>query len=290
MNCVRCKKQINPNITVCPYCGAKQGQQGQNRGQQGQNRGQQGQNRGRQGQNRRQQGQNRSSKRQPQGKYGKKLAIILTAVLCGCAFLAIVLILVLGGRAKGSSGGSGGKGGLFGTTATTEEEVEEETVDAGTYYQGIGDVISITKADESKKVPTEGDVKKTLTERGFDQYEITTAYTISGEYLNDETIGDAKTKHPMYETCFRSESGMFWTVEVIDGSVFAYPASYNLDSGMDVLAIVSEKDSIIGYDSETNQFYEYVPKKTVAAVIKVEKIDAEHLNQLTAEEIDKYVK
>ena len=83
---------------------------------------------------------------------------------------------------------------------------------------------------------------------------------------------------------------MFWTVEVIDGSVFAYPASYNLDSGMDVLAIVSEKDSIIGYDSETNQFYEYVPKKTVAAVIKVEKIDAEHLNQLTAEEIDKYVK
>jgi hypothetical protein len=263
MNCVRCKKKINPNIAVCPYCGAVNGQQGQNH----------------------------SSKEQPRVKDRKKMAIILTIVLCACALLTFALILILGGRSGSSSGGgsgsSGGSGGVFEKSSTTDEA--EETVDAGTYYQEIGDVISITGADGSEKVPTEGEVRKILTDRGFDRYEITTGYSISGEYLGDKPIGDTGTKHPLYETYFMSESGMLWSVEVIDGSLFAYPASYNLESGKDVLAIVSEKDSIIGYDSETNQYFEYVPKKTAAVVIKVETIDAEHLNQLTKEEIDKYV-
>ena len=262
MNCVRCKKKINPNIAVCPYCGAVNGKQGQNHSPKGQTR----------------------------VKDRRKMAIILTAVICGCALLTFALILILGGRPGSSSGGgsgsAGGTGGIFEKSTTTEKV--EETTDAGTYYQGIGEVISKTKADASEKVPTEVDVKKTLTDRGFDQYEITTGYSISGEYLDDVAIGDTGTKHPLYETNFMSESGMLWTVEVIDGSVFAYPASYNLESGKNVPAIVSEKDSIIGYDSETNQFFEYVPKKTAAVVIKVETIDAEHLNQLTKEEIDKY--
>ena len=281
MNCVRCKKKINPNIAVCPYCGAVNGQQGQNHGPGKQDGGQQ--------------GQNHSPKEQPRVKDRKKMAIILTIVLCACALLTFALILILGGRSGSSSGGSsgsgsgssGGSGGIFEKSSTTDEA--EETVDAGTYYQEIGDVISITKADGSEKVPTEGEVRKILTDRGFDRYEITTGYSISGEYLGDKPIGDTGTKHPLYETYFMSESGMLWSVEVIDGSLFAYPASYNLESGKDVLAIVSEKDSIIGYDSETNQYFEYVPKKTAAVVIKVETIDAEHLNQLTKEEIDKYV-
>ena len=277
MNCERCKKKINPNIAVCPYCGAVNGQQGQNHGPGKQDGGQQ--------------GQNHSPKEQPRVKDRKKMAIILTIVLCACALLTFALILILGGRSGSSSGGgsgsSGGSGGVFEKSSTTDEA--EETVDAGTYYQEIGDVISITGADGSEKVPTEGEVRKILTDRGFDRYEITTGYSISGEYLGDKPIGDTGTKHPLYETYFMSESGMLWSVEVIDGSLFAYPASYNLESGKDVLAIVSEKDSIIGYDSETNQYFEYVPKKTAAVVIKVETIDAEHLNQLTKEEIDKYV-
>ncbi len=277
MNCVRCKKKINPNIAVCPYCGAVNGQQGQNHGRGKQDGGQQ--------------GQNLSPKEQPRVKDRKKMAIILTIVLCACALLTFALILILGRRSGSSSGGgsgsSGGSGGVFQKSSTTEQV--DETGDAGTYYQEVGDVISITKADGSKKVPTEGEVRKILTDRGFDRYEITTAYSITGEYLDDKPIGDTETKHPLYETCFMSESGMLWSVEVIDGSLFAYPASYNLESGKDVLAIVSEKDSIIGYDSETNQYFEYVPKKTAAVVIKVETIDAEHLNQLTKEEIDKYV-
>ncbi len=223
-------------------------------------------------------------------KSNKKTAVILISILTACVLITVVIILILNGRSKEPAGGGAESSDSTGNLPESSSMSGEETEDAETFYRKNGEVISITKVESSGNVPDESEAKTLLTERGFDQFDITTDYSIGGEFLDEQTIGDTGNRHPIYETYYRSESDMLWTIDVVDGALFAYPASYNLDSGANVLAIVSEKDSIIGYDSETNQFFEYVPKDTTAVVIKTNKIDAEHLNRLTTKEIDKYVK
>ena len=101
--------------------------------------------------------------------------------------------------------------------------------------------------------------------------------------INETEVQDGSAKKlPMYLNYYVTEKGDVWTIYVINGSVFAYPASYNLESDREML--VSESAEIVSYDNVTNQFYVTAPDNSI--IIKVvDRIDAETLEKLTMEDI-----
>ena len=51
--------------------------------------------------------------------------------------------------------------------------------------------------------------------------------------------------------------------------------------------LISESEQLTSYESNTNKYYVTIPNEDAAIVRVVEKIDADSLNKLTVEEIDK---
>lgn len=159
---------------------------------------------------------------------------------------------------------------------------------ADEYYWNSSEVIDVIDARESDDVLTESEVKSTLYDRGFVDYPITYAYTIDGEYIGDTEVLEGSTnKYPMYQTYYVSKAREVWTIFVINGEVIAYPASYNLESNLNVELMISESNALTSYDDESNKFYVTIPYESTAIVKFVDKIDAEALDKLTIEEIDK---
>lgn len=162
--------------------------------------------------------------------------------------------------------------------------------DAEDYFENNATVISVIDAAESEKVLTEAEVYDVLSNRGFTQYSITSTYSMTGEYSDESDITEtSSSKHPIYETYYISENGDIWTILSINGSIFANPVSYNLQSELGVQVIVSESETVMSYDCITNKFFETIPDKSALLVITVNKINAELLDTLTIEEIDRYV-
>ena len=74
---------------------------------------------------------------------------------------------------------------------------------------------------------------------------------------------------------------------MINGSIFANPVSYNMNSERTAQLLISESEQLTSYESNTNKYYVTIPNEDAAIVRVVEKIDADSLNKLTVEEIDK---
>jgi len=232
-------------------------------------------------------------------------------------FLFIVLILALivgsvylGLRRLGLFSGGNNQDEISVSTDSTVAETEEPSASAGSignYDPPTGDMpddyeVSRPDADEffeenseivseidaSKAGRTEAEVYKNLTDRGFTDMPITVNYTMNGEYGEPKEISSTGSeKHPIYSTYYITESGDVWNVYEINGAVFANPVSYNMKYDRDVQVIISETDNITSYDSTLNKFYVTKPNETALDVRKVDKIDAETLDNLTAREINK---
>ena len=80
---------------------------------------------------------------------------------------------------------------------------------------------------------------------------------------------------------------MIWTIYVVNGAVAALPVSYNWESGKTAEVIVSESDQLITYDPDENRYFVTEPLNSAVLLIKVPKVDAETIEKLTAEELDK---
>lgn len=176
--------------------------------------------------------------------------------------------------------------------------IDTENVDAPTkpenpstadeYYWNNSEVITVVDVKESNDLLTEKQVIDVLEERGFIDYPITYEYSIDGEYDYATEVSENSTdKHPMYMTYYMSEVGEVWTIFVINGTIIANPASFNLESNLEAQLLISESEELTSYDSETNKFYITIPKESAAIVKIVEKIDAKTLEKLTIEEISK---
>lgn len=174
--------------------------------------------------------------------------------------------------------------------ASSEKNDEEISVlDADNYYNENAEVISVTDVVDAKNIYTEKEVIDLCEERGLNDYPITSEFLMNGNAYDEEEIGDiANEKHPLYQLFYISPKEMLWTIYITNGTVSAYPVSYNLVSDKDVPLLITETDTVIGYDNETNRYYETIPKRKSVIVMKVEKIDRETLDLLTMEVLADY--
>ena len=207
-------------------------------------------------------------------KNNKKIIIILVSVslVIGIGF-TLFLVFFNKGNNKSVNG----------------ESITIETIDAEAYFKENGNIIAVIDANSSEDVMMEKEVFKELTERGFGELTITTDYLMSGELIDEplEVDGTSSEKHPSYMGQYINTSGEYWSILVYNGTVLAYPLSYNLQEGIEVAIVVSESNTIISYDCATNKFYETIPNDKTLKVIRIEKIDASALDELTVKELNK---
>ncbi len=156
------------------------------------------------------------------------------------------------------------------------------------YYNENSDVIKVIKADTSEDVPTEAEVIQLLSDRGFSDFPVEFYYDINGNFVDEGVASeDSSERRPMYITYYVAESGSVWSIFVINGQVIANPASYNLESGLDMQTLVSESEQLTSYLYDSNKFYITIPNDTEVIVKTVDKINAETLDRLTDEEISR---
>ncbi len=175
----------------------------------------------------------------------------------------------------------------FGTAVIGNLGLYAKWIDAATaYYKNNADLLEIIKAGESDDVLNETEAKTFLDGRGFGDYAITYEYSIAGNRTEEtELTEDSASKHPMYQSIYVSKNEEAWIIYVINGSIFAYPFSFGLESDLGVDLIFSESSTLTSYDDATNQFYVTIPHASEMIVKTVETINAETLDNLTIEEI-----
>lgn len=207
-----------------------------------------------------------------------KIAIIIL-------LLAVVLIVLMQNR-NNSANTDNSKESIW------ESSEQSEPIEGEGYYWDNSEIVTaVIEMDQSKDIPSESEVIKILKKRGFTDCTVTYEFDLDGNYIEETEISDSSSeKHPMYLAYYTSSVGDVWTIHIINGKVFAYPASFNLNSDLQAEVIVSENNEITSYDYETNKFIVTIPKETAAIVMTVDRIDAKTLEKLTTEEISNYEK
>lgn len=164
-------------------------------------------------------------------------------------------------------------------------KTDVEGIDVDKYYNEKSTILDKYSVQDSPSIQTESEAREDITKRGFEQNPITYDYDIEGKYLGNQAVDDSTSTHPIYQTHYISSAGELWTIISINGTIIANPVSYNMESEMGVQTVLSESESIVGYDSKTNTFYDTIPNKSELIVKVVEKIDAALLDSLNKETV-----
>ncbi len=170
---------------------------------------------------------------------------------------------------------------------STELKKPSNPTETDNYFWSNSKVISVIDASKSKELYSEKQVISLLKARGFGDYPITyDSYSTSGEYVDSlEVTKKSNQKHPMYETIYISEKGVVWNIYVINGSVFANPASVNTEAELEAQVLYSEAETLTSYAVEGNKFYVTIPYDSFIILKQVEKIDVARLDKIEYEEI-----
>ena len=197
-------------------------------------------------------------------------------------YLILVILVVIGGAVIGI---------IAVNNAMSKNESgfdPDEIVDADNYYSQNAEVVSEISAQESIVITTASETYSLLKERGFRDFTVTASYDMNGEYLSEAEVSkDSEEKYPMYTVFYYAESGEVWIINVINGTLTAYPVTYNQQTGSETEVIIAESDTIMTYDGPLNKFYETKPHDSAITVKRVSLITAESLENLGVEEIDK---
>ena len=159
-------------------------------------------------------------------------------------------------------------------------------VQSGDYFGYDARVVYSKPVSEFEEALTPSEVRGTLDDLGFEDYQLTMYYSMTGEYLGEDINQDSNDEHPTYDLQYVTDSGDLWIIYVYGNQIMANPVSYNIQSSRDVRVLISEKESITSYSSKENCFYEIIPNDTEVLVFTVEKIDAKTLEELTPEALD----
>lgn len=164
---------------------------------------------------------------------------------------------------------------------------QTESVDVKDYYEKNSKIIDSFNAKTSKNVQTEKEAIDVFAARGFGKDPIYYNYSLDGEYIGETEAKISREKHPIYQTQYVTPGGNVWTIVMINGSILANPVTYNMESEENAQLIISESEIITGYDNANNIFFETIPKESELIVKVVHTIDAETINSLTIEDINK---
>ena len=246
-------------------------------------------------------------------KFYKKPGVIVAAV----AVLLLIVSLVLGALvyddtleigfmndlfvaigikdapARPAQNGDGPDGGTTTTaTQTTTGTVTTTTCtatypDADQYFNDNSTVLSRIPLS-AEAMSREMQVLEDFVARGFTGVEVTSEYDANGNLMDYVAIATSTSaiRHPIYQAMYKAASGDVWVLTEIGGVLMATPLSYNATQTSGVPVVISERNSIMSFDSQTKTFYENIPHDTVLKVITVERIDAETLANLTVGAID----
>ncbi len=167
------------------------------------------------------------------------------------------------------------------------DEYVNDYIDAETYFEDNGEIVSVVSVDDSESVFAENEVISYLDNKGFGDLTIYANYSLSGDYYSEVSINDSSDEmHPSYEMYYVNSSNEIWSILVIDGTIMAYPVSYNYQYSETVVPVIfSEIEEIVSYDSATNCFFRTIPDDDVMDVRVVDSIDSELLEQMTVEVI-----
>lgn len=156
--------------------------------------------------------------------------------------------------------------------------------DAEKLFQDNSKIIETVNAEDSTRSLTEADLIKILSERGFNEYPVTTEYNMQGNYEEPKSVvSSSSDKHPLYETSYINSSNEYWIITIVDGDLIAIPISFNMQSTSNTSVIISESETITSYDSSANKFYRTIPNTSVLTVKNVNHIDSDTLDSLTIE-------
>ena len=232
-------------------------------------------------------------------KNGKKIAVLAAAAAVLIAGIVTVAILITGpGRDKKTEEPDNPAPAAVETVPAVAETVpdDNEPVPAGEplvedldrYFMERGQLTAKIKADESETVHTGAEIVTGMKERGITQYPVTSEYAMDGAFSEEADVSaDAGVKHPMYTTYYVASNGDIWTINDVNGCLTAYPVTYHVNSEPQIQVVFSETEKIMSYDSTTNCFYETIPDPSVLVVKIVERIDAETLDRISTEGIDR---
>lgn len=221
--------------------------------------------------------------KQMNGKKKKNPLIpLLIAIVVVLLLIVIVGIILITKKGKPSSTSN--------TPTQTSIPNPEDYESAEDYYADATEIVSIIDVSSSSSIKTLAETTANLEHRGFTQAPISGLYTMDGELIWDEDEVDASASCPTYETYFTTADGSLWVIYEINGQVMAYPVSYVYEHSDGKTILLSETETLMSYDSETNRFFETIPDPSVIIVIVVDKLDAESLNEFTTEVLDSYVK
>lgn len=169
----------------------------------------------------------------------------------------------------------------------TSEDYGIEEINAEEYFQENSEIISKIAVKDSKTISNEKKTLNNYSDRGFSECTISTNYDMDGNFGDSAEVSGSSENHPYYEAIFVTSNSEIWNVMEVNGTIIANPLSYNEQSKRSAPILISESDTIVSYDNVNNNFYETIPNESEVIVITVDRIDAETLEKLTVEEIDK---
>lgn len=209
----------------------------------------------------------------PKKKKKPKPLLIVIAAVGGVLLLLSALLLLGVFRLPGGDSGAA--------------DIPRETWTrpaAEDYLSRYGSVTDQESAGDAA-VRSEAEALRDFAARGFTEAEIRTCYDLDGNYFEDRVIdGDSREKHPYYEAYFRTEEGVIWTVTLMGDAFYATPVSYNAVE-LDVPRVLSETAVFRSYDGQANAFFTIETDPDVLVVKRVDRIDAQTLEEMRAWEV-----
>ena len=156
-----------------------------------------------------------------------------------------------------------------------------EPPDAESYYRERGEIRGRAEASKAAAL-TEAEAVSFFRARGFEQQPVTYEYAMDGTYRDPAAAAESGSqKHPMYETSYTSSYGIVWNLYLIKGRIIAEPVSFNAERYYSPILMLSETDTLTSYDAASGAYYETVPDSSVCRVRRMDRIDAEALDQLS---------
>ena len=217
-----------------------------------------------------------------EGKGKKKLIIILICVVCLAAVVAALFILGVFRSEKKTGEGST----IPPRKVPNEEKLERPNADDT--MAAYGAIVNRIPAKDSQALKPEAEAAKDFADRGFTQNPVTASFTVDGQYTTATEISSTSlVKHPYYETTYITPDNVMWVISEVNGQMMAYPASYNSNGNWSVMHMVAENETVYGYDSAKNQFYELEANGTGMVLKRIDRIDTQTLDSLTAAEVER---